>query len=143
MASITSANSQMRIVVPRFFPGGFSVQDYSADDMFSTDAVTNVETRMSADGRFHAGFIYQPIPININLQPTSPSGKYIDNWFMQQRAIQDTLECNISLIIPAIKTKYDLVNGYIVSWNIIPPGGSTLQVRTLSLLFENVSPSPL
>ena len=38
---ITSANSKLRIVVPAYYPGGFDVDDYAADNMFETGALQN------------------------------------------------------------------------------------------------------
>ena len=40
---ITSANSKLRIVVPAYYPGGFDVDDYAADNMFETGALQNKE----------------------------------------------------------------------------------------------------
>ena len=57
---ITSANSKLRIVVPAYYPGGFDVDDYAADNMFETGALQNKEDMMSADGKYHAGFIFNP-----------------------------------------------------------------------------------
>lgn len=46
---ITSANSKLNIVVPSFYPGGFDVDDYAAEDMFEAGALQNAEDMMSAD----------------------------------------------------------------------------------------------
>ena len=62
---ITSANSKLRIVVPSYYPGGFDVDDYAADNMFETGALQNKETQMSADGKFHAGFVFNPTEFTI------------------------------------------------------------------------------
>ncbi|HHC5472484.1 TPA: hypothetical protein ACOSR7_000937 [Escherichia coli] len=77
---ITSANSKLRIVVPAYYPGGFDVDDYAADNMFETGALQNKEDMMSADGKYHAGFIFNPTEFTINLMPTSNAGSLIDDW---------------------------------------------------------------
>lgn len=71
---ITSANSKLRIVVPSFYPGGFDVDDYAADNMFETGALQNKETVMSSDGKFHAGIVFNPTEFTITLMPTSNAG---------------------------------------------------------------------
>jgi hypothetical protein len=42
---ITSANSKLRIVVPAYYPGGFDVDDYAADNMFETGALKTKKIR--------------------------------------------------------------------------------------------------
>ncbi|HFO4594254.1 TPA: hypothetical protein ACHLAF_003608 [Escherichia coli] len=99
---ITSANSKLRIVVPAYYPGGFDVDDYAADNMFETGALQNKEDMMSADGKYHAGFIFNPTEFTINLMPTSNAGSLIDDWYAAERTAISAFQCNAVLTVPAL-----------------------------------------
>ena len=96
---ITSANSKLRIVVPSYYPGGFDVDDYAADNMFETGALQNKETQMSADGKFHAGFVFNPTEFTITLMPTSNAGSLIDDWLAAERTAIASFACNATLTV--------------------------------------------
>lgn len=139
---ITSANSKLSIVVPSFYPGGFDVDDYAAEDMFEAGALQNAEDMMSADGKYHAGFIFNPQDFTINLMPTSNAGSLIDKWYAAERTAIGKFACNATLIIPALNVKYNFVNGVLFTWTQIPPGKRVLQSRPAVFHFESVTSSP-
>lgn len=141
MSDITSANSKLHIVVPAFYPGGFDVDDYSADNMFETAGLQLKEDAMSADGKYHAGFIFNPVEFTINLMPTSAAGDRLDNWLAAERAAISAFSCNATLIVPALKKKWNFTNGFLYTWNPTPPGRRILQPRSAVFHFEIVTPS--
>jgi hypothetical protein len=140
---ITSANSKLRIVVPAYYPGGFDVDDYAADNMFETGALTNTEDAMSADGKYHAGFIFNPTEQTITLMPTSNAGFLIDDWWVAERTAICKFACNMVLTVPALGRKWNFVNGVIHTWTPNPPGRRVLQARPAVFHFESVTPSPI
>jgi len=140
---ITSANSKLRIVVPAFYPGGFDVDDYSADNMFETGALQNKEDMMSADGKYHAGFIFNPAEFTINLMPTSSSISMMEDWTAAERAAVSAFACNAVLTIPAIGRKYNMVNGVLYSLPPLPPGRRVLQARPAVFHFETITGSAI
>ena len=109
---ITSANSKLRIVVPAYYPGGFDVDDYAADNMFETGALQNKEDMMSADGKYHAGFIFNPTEFTINLMATSNASSLIDDWIAAERTAISAFACNATLTVPALGAKWNFVNGH-------------------------------
>lgn len=138
---ITSANSKLRIVIPSLFPAGFDVDDYAADSMFETAALQNKEDMMSADGKYHAGFVYNPVEFTINLMPTSQAGQYLDQVYSAERTAISAFAVNATLSIPSLDSKWNFVNGVLYSWNPTPPGRRILQPRAAVFHFEQVTRS--
>ncbi|HGB1424818.1 TPA: hypothetical protein ACIU15_000094 [Yersinia enterocolitica] len=140
---ITSANSKLRIIVPAYYPGGFDVDDYSADNMFETGALQNKEDVMTADGKYRAGYIFNPTEFTINLMPTSNAGNLIDDWTAAERAVISVFACNAVLTVPALGAKWNFVNGVLFTWTPTPPGRRVLQSRPAVFHFESVTRSAI
>lgn len=140
---ITSANSKLRIVVPAYYPGGFDVDDYSTDNMFETGALQNKEDMMSADGKYHAGFIFNPTEFTITLMATSNASSLIDDWIAAERTAISPFACNATLTVPALGAKWNFVNGVLYTWTPIPPGRRVLQPRPAVFRFETVTRSAI
>lgn len=138
---ITSANAKLRIVVPALFPAGFDVDDYAADSMFETAALQNKEDMMSADGKYHAGFIFNPTEFTINVMPTSAAGQRFDQWYSAERTAITAFSCNATLSVPSLDAKWNFVNGVLYTWNPTPPGRRVLQPRAAIFHFESVTRS--
>lgn len=134
---ITSANSKLRIVVPSLFPAGFDVDDYAADSMFETAALQNAEDMMSADGKYHAGFIFNPTEFTINLMPTSAAGALLDQLYAAERTAIGKFAVNATLTVPSLDSKWNFVNGVLYTWNPLPPGRRVLQPRAAVFHFES------
>ncbi|QHJ83901.1 MAG: hypothetical protein [Caudoviricetes sp.] len=139
--NITSANSSLRIVVPEYFPSGFDVRDYSADRMFEAGALQNKEDMMSADGKYHAGIIFNPTELTINVMPTSDAGQRFDEWFAAERAGISSFTCNATLSVPSLDAKWNFVNGVLYTWTPVPAGARVLQPRAAVFRFESVTRS--
>lgn len=138
---ITSANSKLRCTVPALFPTGFDFDDFAADRMFETAALQMKEDVMSADGKYHAGFIFNPVEFTISLSPTSEAGKNLDQWYGAERATISAFACNLTLTVPALDATWNFVNGVLYSWNPTPVGARILQPRQAIFHFESVTRS--
>lgn len=140
---ITSANSKLRIVVPAYYPGGFDVDDYAADNMFEAAPLQNKEDMMSADGKYHAGYVFNPAEFTINLMPTSTSLALLDDWTAAERATISAFACNAVLTVPALGKKWTMVNGVLFSLPPLPPGRRVLQPRPAVFHFESITASAI
>jgi hypothetical protein len=140
---ITSANSKLRIVVPAYYPGGFDVDDYAADNMFEAAPLKNKEDMMSADGKYHAGYVFNPAEFTINLMPTSNSLSLLDDWTAAERATISAFACNAVLTVPALGKKWTMVNGVLFSLPPLPPGRRVLQPRPAVFHFESITASAI
>lgn len=140
---ITSANSKLRIVVPAYYPGGFDVDDYAADNMMETAALQYKEDMMSADGKYHAGFIFNPVEFTVNLMATSSAGSLLDDWLSAERTAIAAFACNATLTVPALGAKWNFVNGVLYTWTPTPPARRVLQPRPAVFHFETVTRSKI
>ena len=143
LLNISSANAALTCIVPNFYPQGFEVDDYAANDMFNTDGITNAELVMGADGKLHAGQIFNLFPFSITLSPTSAAGFKIEDWFTYELTTGAKMECNMVLILASIKRKYNLIDGVLVSFSQLPSGARILQPRTASFAFRSIVGSAL
>lgn len=140
---ITSANSSVHIIVPAYYPSGFYAEDYAAEDMFDTAALQNAEEIMSADGKYHAGFVFNTVDFTLNLNAASATGIIMDDWMAAERAAIAKFPCNMVIAIPAMKIKYNFVNGILYSWMPTPPAKRIMQPRPAVLHFESVTRSAM
>lgn len=140
---ITSANSTLNCVVPAYYPGGFYFEDYATDNMFETGALQNTEDMMSADGKYHAGYIFNPVEQTITLMASSSSGGLLDNWQAAERAAIAKFPCNMVLTVPALGAKWNFVNGVLYTWTPTPPARRVLQPRPAVFHFESVTRSAI
>lgn len=139
LLNITSANSSLRCVVPGVFPSGFTFDDYAADSMFSSGALQTKEDLMSADGKYHAGYIFNAAEFTVNLTPSSDSAALLDQWSNIEKATITVLPCNMVLSIPALDTVWNMVNGILYTWAPTPSAGRVLQPRQAVFRFESIT----
>ncbi len=136
--SITSANSAVSLVVPLFYPGGITLEDYSTDSLWDIDSPDLVEVQMSADGNMHAGKIFNPTNLTFTFSAASPTCPLIDNWVNAQNVGVTAFQCSGNIIVPDLGRQYTIVNAVILNWHSAPPGGRVLSPRALVLACENV-----
>lgn len=142
LIDITSANSALVLKFDTLFSSGFNVDDYAADNMFETAALQNAEDVMSADGKYHAGFVFNPAEFTINLMPTSQAGEYLDQVYAYERTAIGKLAVNATLIVPALdNAKWNFVNGILYNWTPAPPGRRILEARPAVFRFESITRS--
>ncbi|EOV0997660.1 hypothetical protein AABD69_08970 [Edwardsiella piscicida] len=138
---ITSANSKLRLVVPAYYPGGIDVDDYAADNMFDTAPLQNAEEIMSADGKYHAGFVFNPADFTITLMPTSSALGKLEDMVAAERTAIAKFVVNATLVVPSLNKKWTMVNGVLFSMPPLPPGRRILQPRPVVFHFETITPS--
>ena len=111
--------------------------------MFETGALQNAEEQMSADGKYHAGLIFNPTEFTINLMATSNAGSLVDDWMAAERTAIAKFQCNATLTVPALGAKWNFVNGVLYTWTPTPPGRRVLQPRPAVFHFETVTRSAI
>jgi hypothetical protein len=109
--------------------------------MFETGSLQNKEDMMSADGKYHAGFIFNPVEFTINLMATSQAGLNLDQLYAAERTAVTAFAVNATLSVPSLDAKWNFVNGVLYSWNPTPPGRRILQPRAAVFHFESVTRS--
>lgn len=143
MSDISSANSSLSIIVPSLYPSGFTVDNYAADSMFEAAALTTKEELMTADGKYHAGLIFNPTELTLTLAPPSTAASNFDDWQAYEKTARSVFTCNATLRIPSLSVKYNFVNGVLFTWTPTPPGKRIMQPRPVVLHFEGVTRSAI
>ncbi len=143
MASLSTSNSAMTLVVRGLFPTPQNIEGYSADDSFSTDDVTPSERVMGVDGKFSAGYVPYPTKLTLTLQADSPSIDMFDAVLAAQVAAKELYIFDGVVIIPGIAKKYVFTKGYLAEMTPMSSGKKILQPRKFAIEFESQTPSPI
>lgn len=139
--SITSANSVFMLGIIPIFPVPQRLQGFSADDIFSTDAIEPAEVSMGVDGKLSSGFVFVAIKQSVTLQADSDSNTIFDLWYAAQQVAKDTFNAVGIVSLPSIGTTWALTNGTLTSFAPIPDGGKILKPRKFQITWESVSPA--
>lgn len=142
-SSITSANAILYITVPELYPQGFQVVNFSADAMFTNEAVDRSERQFGADGYFNVGYIFTEKTMTITLTGSSPSIPNFVNWLAVQDAGKTVLRCNAKVTLPGLKIEYDFVDGVIASAPVAQSSGKVLTEYTITLAFRDCKPAKI
>ena len=140
--NITSANSSLRVTIATLYTAGVDVDQYEADRMFETAAVSNAEIVMGADGVMHAGWVPNPVELTINIMPNSNFGGIIDEVYAYENTGKVKLAVNAVLTLKSIGgAVYTFVGGVISNFTPSIAGARTLQGRPITITFESVTRS--
>jgi len=143
MASITSANAVIMLAVPGVFNAPTPLQQFSAEDIFTNDAIQAAETAMGVDGFLAAGFVFNPVTWSVSLMADSPSNDFFDQWYQANRKAVDVYRCNGSVWLPSLGKKYDMQRGALTTYRVMPDAAKTLRSRTFGIIWQAVSPAVL
>ena len=141
--SITSANAIIMLAIPGVFPTPVQMQQFSADDVFSNDAVASNETAMGVDGILAAGFVFAPVDWTISLMADSPSNDLFDTWYQAMRQVVDTYRANGTIWLPSLNKKYDMVNGALTRYPNMANAQKTLRQRQYVIQWQSITPAPV
>jgi len=140
--SITSSNAIIQLVIPEVFPAPMQLQQFSADDVFGTDALVPAEIVMGVDGHQSAGFVYVSTKQNFTLMADSPSNDVFDLWWGASQAAGEVITANAVIVLKSIGRKYQMTKGVLSSYAPAPDAKRTLQQRRFEITWERFSPSP-
>lgn len=135
---ITSADVAATMTIETLYPSGFLLQQFSADQALIADAVQELESRMSLDGKLSAGYTPVPKTVNITLEPNSPSVPYLATLMQSQRSSKRPFEVSLTVFIRATGVTRYFNHGFLQSGTPMSGIGKTLQPMTFSFVFESV-----
>lgn len=142
MRSITSANSQLTLLVAGLFPAPVNIQGYAADDQFTSDSVDTAETVMGVDGIMSAGWVPAIVPLSVMIQADSPSIDLFVQWDEAQRVAREIIFGQATLLIPAMEKSYILTKGVLRQVKRIADGKRTIQPLPYLLHWGSVVATP-
>lgn len=137
--SITSANSSLVMNATAAGLTNVLCDEYAADAMFSTEAVTNAEIQFTADGKMKAGYVFNPQNFTLNIMPTSDFAAALDRISSYEKTALDKIQLNFVLSIPALDETYYFTNGVINTWGRAPSAARVLQPRVATFAFESIT----
>jgi hypothetical protein len=143
MGTITSANSQFIISVPGVSSARQVVQGYAADDAFTQDAFDMAETRMGVDAILSAGYTPAAKPLNIMLQPDSPSLAFFFAWKAAEESAKEKFEATVTIYLPSIGLKFTLSTGWLRNMQGMPSAKKVLEPVPIKLEFQDIVYSPI
>lgn len=141
--TITSANASFQISVANLFDTPITLQNWTADRAWETDAVDIAELQLSVDGFLSAGYIPYLIPQSVMFMPSSPSIPLFEQWIATESSNQEKLIATGILSIPSVGTKYNFTQGYLVNITPTPSAAKVLGSRTFRLTWAAVSGAPI
>lgn len=139
--TLTVANSTIAMTTEALYPQAQRLQGFAADDAFALDAVENGEYSMGIDGKLSAGFVFNEIPFTLTLQADSPSLIIFDNIWQYEVANRTKLTNNITVTIPALSKRFELINAFMRSYKA-PDGKKILQPSVVAFVCERLQFSP-
>lgn len=143
MATLTAANTVIVFTVNGLFNAPFQLQGFAADDIFSTEPVTSVETLIGVDGILSAGFVPTEKKMNITFQADSPSNVIMEAWQTAQEIAREAFVANGFVTIPSIGRLFTCTQGYLTTYPPTPDVRRILQPRRYGLTWQSIIGAPI
>lgn len=142
MSTITSANSVLTLSITNLYASPQTIQGWSADDAFASDAMELAETVAGIDCKLSGGYVYNPVNMTITIMPNSESQTIFETWVSATKVVREIYTANGYISLPAIRKKYTLTNGILVSAKPFPDVKKTLQPTPFIIRWESVVGAP-
>lgn len=138
---ITSANTIFALAVTNLFNAPVLLQQFAADDIFTTDDVELNQVSMGVDGIQTGGKVLHATVQTVALQADSISVEIFDQWIRQENAVKETYVAQGTVQFPSLGTKWSCVNGILIRGRKLPDAGTVLQSRRFTISWEDVRPA--
>jgi hypothetical protein len=140
--SITSANAVIMLTLPGIFNQPFQLQQFAADNIFGSEPIEAAETAMGVDGTLTGGFINVPTRQTYYLMADSPANVFFEQWYFQQKALQDTFIAGGTVALRSIGRKYSMIRGILRTYQPIPDAQKTLKELRHVIEWQSAIPNP-
>lgn len=140
--TITAANAVFTITQETLFPTPQQLQGFAADRIYDLDSIPAGEVLMGVDGLLSAGFVFAPVPQNIELQADSLSNRIFETLYNQEVKARDKYPLQGLILLSSISTKITLTKGFLTSYPPSPPVGRILGPRRFTVTWERVVAAP-
>lgn len=137
--SITSANSQLAIVIPALSIGSAPVQGFAVDNAFMNEAIKLAEASRGVDGRLSAAYLPVPVTLKISLRADSPSKQIFDDLANYMFSNQEIAYVEVFLALPATGEGYTFTKGVMTSYAGTPAGKKALEDVEYEFTFESIT----
>jgi len=142
MATLSVANSSFYLGIGGLYPPT-KLQGWGVDEAFTAEVQTIAEVQLSIDGRLYGGYVNAEAPLVLTLVAASPSAIIFDTWAAAEKAQQDVYTASGIITSPSLGFAWTLVNGFLRSYQPVPPGKKVFGSRQFGLVFENIIAAPI
>ena len=138
---ITAADVAATMTVTNLYTSGFTMQGFTADNIFEATNLELAETVMGVDGTLSAGAVLNSVDQTWHIMPDSPTYTKFQTWATTSRTSIAVYRCNATIIFPTHGKKYTCSNGVLVNVGAMAAAGRTVQPITALIRWETVTPS--
>lgn len=141
--TITSANSVFTLSAPVAGIVGATLEGYSTDRAFFTDARQIAEVQMGVDGRMTAGYTPMPQTMSVTLQADSPSRRIFKAIEQTMKSTREIVWLTAEIALPGPGEKYALVRGVLNNTKTAPDAAKVLQPVEYQITWQSIDASLL
>jgi len=138
--SITSANAVIMFAISGIFDTPQQLQEFAADDIFTSEDIQSTEVQMGVDGAMAAGFVNMPIPQTFAFLASSVSCPLFDTWWSNNKLNQDVFFANATVQLPSIGKKWSCTGGTLTRFKPTPDAQRVLGPRRFTVVWEKILP---
>ncbi|EIC83984.1 hypothetical protein [Serratia sp. M24T3] len=138
---ITAADVVATMTVTNLYTSGFTLQGFTADNIFDVTNLELAETVMGVDGTLSAGAILTPMDQTWHIMPDSATYTKFQTWATTSRTSIAVYRCNATIIFPTHGKKYTCTNGVLINCTTMASAAKTVQPITALIRWESVTPS--
>lgn len=141
--SITSANSVFTLSAKLAGVIGATLDGYSTDRAFFTDARQVAEVQMGVDGRMTAGYTPMPQTMSITLQADSQARAVFKAIEQTMKSTREIVWLTAEIALPSTQEKYSLSRGVLTTTKTMPDAAKVLQPVEYQITWQSVEQSLL
>jgi hypothetical protein len=142
MTDLTAANAIVALTAPGVFNTPFTLQEYAADDIFSSAQIEAGEGSMGVDGYYSAGFTFKEVSQEYTLQGNSPSNKFFDDLYEYEKANRTKVALGGSTTMPGLGIRWVTTRGFMIMYNPIVSAGKIVKPRKYEIRWNSSAPQP-
>ena len=141
--SITAADAVIVLSASALFTSPVQIQNFSADDIFSTQPIKNKQAQMGVDGILTFGLIYVEKEWDISLMGDSVSNDFMDAIFAYEEANSTVVTFNGQLTLPSLGKTFVMTNGAMTTYPPMPDAGKFLKPRKYGFTWQTITAQPI
>lgn len=142
MTDLTAANAVVALVAPGVYNSPFVLQEYAADDIFSSAQIEAGEGSMGVDGVYSAGFVFKEVSQEYTLQANSPSNRFFDDLYAYEQANLTKIPLSGSTTLLGLGLTWVQTRGFLMMYNPIVSAGKIAKPRKYEIRWNLVAPQP-
>ena len=140
MADISSSNAVLSLSIAGLIPAPVIIKGWSSDDAFDVEDFKTAEHVMGIDGKLSAGWVFEAVPMSLNLQADSASLDVFETLYATEKALQKKFFLNCTILVPSLGKLYTFTNGIVETYSGMSAAKKLMQPRRMGLVWESMTP---